>query len=314
VMAAILLLDRLVAPGFFDLDVKAGRLIGSPVDIVNRAVPVGLLALGMAPVIATRGVDLSIGAVMAICGAVMASLVNHGEPWLVALAAALGAGVACGIWNGTLVAVLGIQPFVATLVLMVAGRGLAQLITEGRIVTFVEPHLTAIGGGAWLGLPIPVWILVAMSAGTILLVRLTPLGLFIEAVGANARASRLAGVDAKGVTILAYAMSGLAAGLSGVIVASDIQGADANNAGLWLELDAILAVAVGGGALLGGRFSLSLSVLGALSIQALKTGILLAGLPPEFNLMVMAAVVALVLLIQSPALPWRAARLAERGH
>lgn len=312
VLAAVLMLDRLVAPSFFDLQVTAGRLVGSPVDILNRAAPVGLLALGMAPVIATRGVDLSVGAVMAICGAVMASLANQGQPWFVAVAAALAAGVACGVWNGMLVAGLGIQPFVATLVLMVAGRGLAQLITEGRIITFVDPQLAAIGSGAWLGLPIPVWILLGMTVAAILLVRLTPLGLFLEAVGGNARASRLAGVDARGVTVLAYAMSGLAAGLSGIIAAADIRGADANNAGLWLELDAILAVAVGGGSLLGGRFSLSRAVLAALAIQALKTGILLAGFPPEFNLLVMAAVVSLVLFIQSPALPWRAARLAER--
>jgi simple sugar transport system permease protein len=301
VLAVILALDALVAPTFFHVSVRDGRLFGSLIDVLNRAAPVGILALGMAPVIATRGVDLSVGAIMAIGGAVLAVLVNAGHPWVVALAAALAAGAVCGLWNGVLVAGLGIQPFVATLVLMVAGRGVAQLLTEGRIVTFTEPHLAALGGGAVFGLPIPVVIMLVAAALAIALVRLTPTGLFIEAIGGNPRASRLAGVNATTVAILVYVASGLVAGISGVIVASDIRGADANNAGLWLELDAILAVAVGGGALTGGRFSLSRALIGALAIQALKTGILLAGFPPEFNLVVMAAVVALVLCIQSPA-------------
>ncbi len=309
VLLAILLLDRLAAPSFFDLSIRDGRLIGSLVDILNRAAPVAILALGMAPVIATGGIDLSVGAVMAIAGAVLATLANLALPWPLAVVAALAAGALCGLWNGTLVAALGMQPFVATLVLMVAGRGVAQLITSGRIVTFVEPHLAALGGGAVLGLPIPVLVTAAAAAIAILLYRATPLGLFVEAVGGNRRASRLSGVNATAITVVVYLLSGLSAGVSGAIVAGDIRGADANNAGLWLELDAILAVAIGGGVLTGGRFSLSRAVLGALAIQALKTGVLMAGFPPEFNLVIMAAAVLLVLCIQSPAL-----RLPRRGH
>ena len=311
ILGAILLLDRLVNPSFFNLALTDGRIVGSVVDVVDRAAPVGLLALGMAPVIATRGIDLSVGAVMAIAGAVAAVMVTHGAPWLVAVCGALAAGTACGLWNGVLVAGLRIQPFVATLVLMVAGRGIAQLITAGRIVTFDDPNLAALGGGALLGLPVPVLILAMAVAAALLMFRLTPLGLFTEAVGGNPRASRLAGVNAGAVTMLAYLLSGLAAAVSGVIVAADIRGADANNAGLWLELDAILAVVIGGGLLSGGRFSLSRSVLGALTIQALKTGILLAGFAPELNLVVMAAAVLLVLVIQSIASRPVFARLAE---
>ena len=311
-LGVILLLDRLAAPSFFDLGIHGGRLVGSLVDVLDRAAPVGLLALGMAPVIATGGIDLSVGAVMAIAGAVMAAMIGHGAPWWLAVLGALVAGGACGAWNGLLVAVVGIQPFVATLVLMVAGRGLAQLVTQGRILTFVEPHLAWLGGGAWLGVPTPVVILAAAAVLGVVLVRAAPLGLFIEAVGGSRRASRLAGVKSNGVILSVYLGSGLAAALAGIIVAADISGADANNAGLWSELDAILAVAVGGGSLAGGRFSLTRSVLGALAIQALKTGILLTGLPPEFNLLVMAAAVVLVLCLQSPAIRPFAARLAER--
>lgn len=311
-LVLVLAADRWVSPGFLDLSVKDGRLFGSLVDVLNRGAPVALLALGMSLVIATRGVDLSVGAVMAIAGAVAAVSVQAGHSWVVALALALSAGLACGLWNGFLIAVLDIQPIVATLILMVAGRGAAQLITHGRIVTFVEPHLVAIGGGAWLGLPVPVHIMIAAAALTLLVARRTTLGLFVESIGVNPRASRLAGAPSRAVIFTVYGLCGLMAALAGVIVAADIRGADANNAGLWLELDAILAVVIGGGSLLGGRFSLSLAVVGALALQALKTGILLSGFPPEFNLVVMAAVVALTLVAQSPAAGEVMARLRRR--
>src|SRR5206468_2761531 len=128
-LLVILAVDRAVSPQFFDLRLQDGRLFGSLIDVFNRGAPVALLALGMVLVIATRGIDLSVGAVMAISGATAASLADgHAMP--VVLGAALGVGLVCGLWNGILVAVLGIQPIVATLILMVAGRGIAQLITE----------------------------------------------------------------------------------------------------------------------------------------------------------------------------------------
>ena len=297
----ILMADRLVSPQFFDIRLQDGRQFGSLVDVFNRGAPVALLSLGMVLVIATRGIDLSVGAVMAIAGAIVASLVDsHSVP--VALGAALGVGLLCGLWNGFLVAVLRIQPIVATLILMVAGRGIAQLITEGRIVTFSSPSLAWFGNGSVLGIPAPVAITLGMLLLTLLLVRGTALGVLIEAVGANARASELAGIGTQAITITAYVWCGLCSAVAGVISAADILGADANNSGLWLELDAILAVVVGGTSLFGGRFSLILAVLGALIIQAMNTGILLSGYRPELNLVVKAIVVIAVLLLQSPRL------------
>jgi ribose/xylose/arabinose/galactoside ABC-type transport system permease subunit len=298
---AILAVNWAVSPQFFDLRLQDGRLFGSLVDVFNRGAPVALLALGMVLVIATRGIDLSVGAVMAIAGALAASLADS-QPLPVVLAAALGAGLLCGLWNGLLVAVLGIQPIVATLILMVAGRGIAQLITEGRIVTFTSPELAWFGGGSVLGLPVPVAITLGMLLVTAALVRGTALGLMIEATGGNARASTLAGIGTTAMTIAVYVWCSLCAALAGVIAAADILGADANNAGLWLELDAILAVVIGGNSLFGGRFSLATAVLGALIIQAMNTGILLSGFRPEFNLVVKAVVVLAVLLMQSPRL------------
>lgn len=296
----VLAVDSLVAPHFFQILLQDGRLFGSPIDILNRAAPVALLAIGMTLVIATGGIDLSVGAVMAIAGATAASMTVAGHSLPVVLLAALGAGALAGLWNGILVAVLKIQPFVATLILMVAGRGVAQLITSGQIVTFDSPALSWLGSGSLLLLPTPVIIAVATLLLFWLFTRRTALGMFIEAVGINIRAAKNAGVNTRIVVMLAYVLSGICAAIAGIIVAADIRGADANNAGLWLELDAILAVVIGGGSLMGGRFNLLLSVVGALIIQGMNTGILLSGFPPELNQVVKAVVVLCVLIVQSP--------------
>lgn len=295
----VLAVDSLVAPHFFQVLLQDGRLFGSPIDILNRAAPVALLAIGMTLVIATGGIDLSVGAVMAIAGATAASMTVAGHSLPVVLLAALGAGALAGLWNGILVAVLKIQPFVATLILMVAGRGVAQLITSGQIVTFDSPALSWLGSGSLLLLPTPVIIAVATLLLFWLFTRRTALGMFIEAVGINIRAAKNAGVNTRIVVMLAYVLSGICAAIAGIIVAADIRGADANNAGLWLELDAILAVVIGGGSLMGGRFNLLLSVVGALIIQGMNTGILLSGFPPELNQVVKAVVVLCVLIVQS---------------
>ncbi|MBP1804403.1 ABC transporter permease [Rubellimicrobium aerolatum] len=311
-LLAVLALVSVVFPSFLSVGVSGDRLVGSPIDVLKRGAPVALLAIGMTLVIATRGIDLSVGAVMAICGASAAFAVDRGWGLGAAVPLALAAGLLCGLWNGFLVAVLGIQPIVATLILMVAGRGIAQLITEGQILTFSDPGLAFLGSGALLGLPVPAWLWIGAGIVSALLVRRTALGLLIESVGINLRASRLAGVSATVLLLAVYMISGLCAALAGLIVTGDIRGADANNAGLWLELDAILAVAIGGTSLLGGRFSILASLIGALIIQSINTGILLAGFPPEFNLVIKAALVLLILMLQSPRLSDLARGLASR--
>lgn len=312
-LAIAVIANGLISPSFFQIAVQDGRLFGAPIDVLTRGAPVMLVALGMALVIATRGVDLSVGAVMAIAGAVAAILVNAEAGWGVALAGALGVGLACGLWNGALVTFMGIEPIVATLILMVAGRGVAQLVTQGQIVTFTDGGLIAFGSGTVFGLPAPAVIAGGVLFALLALVRLTAIGLFVEAVGVNPQASRLAGVRLTGVVLGVYVIAAVLAALAGTIAAADIRAADSNNAGLWLELDAILAVVIGGGSLFGGRFSLSRVILGALVLQMLKTGILRGGLPPEFNLVVMAAAVAIVLCIQSPAMATTWARFKRQS-
>ncbi|WP_196260100.1 ABC transporter permease [Pelagibacterium limicola] len=301
-LVALIILITFIFPSFLNLSMVDGRLVGPLVDVAKRSAPVALLAIGMTLVIATKGIDLSVGAIIAICGASAAWAVSAGYGLGPALVIALSAGIACGLWNGVLVSMVGIQPFVATLILMTAGRGIAQLITEGRILTFTDPSFGWIGSGTLFGLPVPVWLWLATGVLMALLLRRTALGMLIEAVGINRRASALSGVNARVLLIAVYAASGFCAALAGLVVTADIRGADANNAGLWLELDAILAVVIGGNSLLGGRFSIAASVIGALIIQTINAGILLGGFPPEYNLVIKAALVVVILVLQSPNL------------
>jgi simple sugar transport system permease protein len=276
-----------------------GRLYGSLIDVLYRGTPIALVALGMAVVIGAKGIDLSVGAVVAIVGAVMTNLIHRDMSPPLILALTLGAGLLCGLWNGFLVAILEIQPIIATLILMVAGRGIALLIDEGLIVTFRSDFFSAISTGEFL--TVPSRIIVAAGAFGLLwlLLRRTALGLFIESVGGNAAAADLTGVDARLVKIGAYALSGLCSGVAGMLICADIRGSDSNNAGLFMELDAILAVVIGGGSLAGGRFYLGLTIIGVLVIQGLTTSILVSGLPPQYNMIVKGAVVLVVLLLQS---------------
>jgi ribose/xylose/arabinose/galactoside ABC-type transport system permease subunit len=285
---------------FFRLQLRDGHLYGSLIDILNRAAPILLTGLGMTVVIATGGVDLSVGAIVAIAGSVAAMLLTSGSSVTLAVAAALAVSLVAGLWNGLLVAG-GVQPIVATLVLMVAGRGIAQLLTGGQIPTLesVAPDFGYIGGGWLCGLPFSLTLVAIVAAGLAVLTRGTALGLFIETVGANESASRYAGVSARRIKLFVYAVSGLCAGVAGLIVASNIQAADANNAGMYLELDAILAAVIGGTSLAGGRFSLPGAIVGALVIQTLNVTILRLPIAVDYNLVIKAAVVIAVCLLQS---------------
>ena len=309
-LAAVLLFNLAATPGFFALEFRDGRLFGSLVDIVNRAAPVVLLSLGMTLVVATGGVDLSVGAVMAIAGSVAAGLLSRPTGFLLnqlpvhsvigIVAVSLLIAMVCGMFNGALVGFFKIQPIVATLILMVAGRGVAMLLTDGQIITFTNPQFSAIGSGASLSLPNPIWISLVAAALVATLTRTTAFGLFVEAVGDNPRAAEGVGIDSRTIKLAIYAISGVCAGIAGLIGAADIRAADANNAGLYLELDALLAVAIGGTSMAGGRFSLAGSILGAILMQAVTTTILTRGVQPEMTLILKALIVVGVCLAQSP--------------
>ncbi|GGL13483.1 sugar ABC transporter permease [Sphaerisporangium melleum] len=307
VLAALLLVNVVFTNGFLNVQMKDGHLYGSLIDIVRFGAPLILVALGMTLVIATGGIDLSVGSVVAIAGALACLRIsllgdqNSVGGVLGAIGLALALSLVLGLWNGVLVTAAGIQPIIATLILMVAGRGLAQLITDGQIITINSSPYKLIGGGYWLTLPFGIIIVAAVLALAAFLTRRLALGLLIESVGGNAKASRLAGISARGVLLTVYAFCGLCAGIAGLMISSNVSSADGNNAGLWIELDAILAVVIGGTSLAGGRFSLGGTVLGALVIQTLTTTIYSIGVPPETTLLFKALVVTIVCLLQSPA-------------
>lgn len=299
---------------FLHLSFAQGAPAGALVDVLNRGAPVIMLALGMALVIATRGVDLAVGSVMALSGAVAAQLVVAGHSAWIAIAVALLAALACGAWNGALVALLGIQPIVATLILMVAGRGLAQMVTDGQIVTFHDATLEFLGNGRPRFLPLPSPFLLAMLlfGATWLATRKTALGLFVEAAGGNPLAARYAGVPSRAIVVVTYVFSGLCAGCAGLAAAGSIKAADPTHAGLFLELDAIFAVVVGGTALSGGRFALGGAVVGALLIQTLTTTLYARDVSSDVAPLPKALVIVAVALLQSSELRARVLRRLGR--
>jgi simple sugar transport system permease protein len=308
VLVVLLLGNVVFTHGFLAIHVRQGHLYGSLIDILLFGAPLILVSLGMTVVIATGGVDLSVGATVAISGALACYLISEGHGLTVSIGAAVIASLLLGAWNGLLVTRLGIQPIIATLILMVAGRGVAQLITGGQIITINDQDYKMIGGGYWLGLPFAIILVAIALAATVLLTRRTALGMLLESVGGNAEASRLVGIRAAGLIVLAYAFCGLCAGIAGLMISSNTLSADGNHAGLWIELDAILAVVLGGTALTGGRFSLAGTVVGALIIQTLDTTIYTAGIPPRTTLVFEAVVVTIVCLLQSPAFRAKFAR------
>lgn len=303
----IIAANRIVSPNFFAIHEVNGRLIGGTINILDAASAFILLATGMTLVIATKGIDLSVGAVVAISSAVAVVLIKRYErgadsifytPGFV-IAIAIGAGALCGLWNGILVAFFNIQPIIATLILMISGRGIAQMITDGQSPTHTNETLSFIGQGVIFGIPFPIYLSLAVLLAFYLLVRRTAIGLLIESVGINARASYYSGVNARLVKLLVYVISGMCAALAGLIISGEIRSADPHTAGLWSELDAILAVVIGGTSLNGGRFNLAMSAVGVLILRSLLNALYVSKLHPTANLLVEAIVVMLVLLLQS---------------
>jgi galactofuranose transport system permease protein len=298
-LAALILLNVLKTPGFLSVTLLEGHLYGTPVDLFTQGSRTMLLALGMTLVIATGGVDLSVGSIVAIAGAACAILLRDGHGLALTIVAALGIGLAAGAVNGALVARLGIQPIVATLILMVAGRGIAQLFVGGQVVFITNKSFEFLANGFVLGLPVAPLQVGAAYLATHFFLRRTATGLFVEAVGDNETASRFAGLPAARIKALAYVFSGACAGFTGVLAAANVRAGDAYRLGENAELDAIFAVVVGGTALTGGRFSILGSFLGALLIQTLTTTMYNLGVPPAVAPVPKALLIIGVSLLQS---------------
>jgi simple sugar transport system permease protein len=306
-LLSLVVVNTIARPQFARITVRDGQLYGALIDILRNSAPLMLVSLGMTVVIATRGIDLSVGAVMAVAGAVALTIIdgaadpNNFGTVAVAVLVAISISLVLGAWNGFLVSVVGIQPIIATLVLMLAGRGAALLVTDGFITTVNSTPFQFISSGYVL-LPFAFFISVAAITAISLIERRTALGVLTEAVGINPEASRLAGVRSRRIIWWAYAASGVLAGIAGIIYASNIRAADANAAGQFIELYAILAVVLGGTSLMGGKFTIAGSVVGVLIIQTLNSTILFLGVPPAQSPVFFAVVVILVVMIQSPRL------------
>jgi simple sugar transport system permease protein len=302
-LGLLLLFNAIVDPAFFEIGARDGHLHGPLITVLRLAVKVMFLALGMTLVIATGGVDLSVGSVAAMVGALVAHLAAEGA-WSVPALLICGGGLALavGLFNGTLVAIAGLQPIVATLILMVLGRGVALNITGGNPISVSDPFLLSLGRGFFLGLPGSLWLVALAFSGTALACRRTAIGLFVEAVGDNETASRFCGVPARAVKLFVYAFSSLCAALAALVTIGDVGRVEPDRLGQLLELDAITAVVVGGTVLTGGRFSLAGSILGAVLIQALTTTLIRQGMPADLAPVPKALVILIVCLLQADKL------------
>ncbi len=330
----ILIFDAVVEPSFFKIGiiedpVYGKHLYGNMVDIFNNGAPLMLVSIGMTLVIATGGIDLSVGAVIAISAAIGAVLINPAlgnklitndiltrnatnTPLPIIVLIDLAAGTLLGLWNGLLVTKAKISPLVATLILMVAGRGIAQLITNGQIMTIYYTPYFWFGNGYILGLPVSICIVAVVLLLAWVLVRKTAIGLFIESVGINAKSTYFSGVNEQNVKLLAYVFCGLCGAIAGLILSSYVHSADGNNNGLNYELDAILAVVMGGTSLMGGRFSLLASVIGAVVIWTFTVTVYSLGVPANALLAAKAVLVMAVILLYSNYSRSLMSRLFER--
>lgn len=320
ILLAIIVFNGIITGGsFFQMKIVDGHLYGRVIDIIRNGSKLMILAAGMTMVLATGGTDISVGSVMAISGAVACSIISGslfpavGGSVAVAICAAVAAGVLCGLWNGFLVAKIKIQPIVATMILMVAGRGIAQLITSGKIITVNSGAYYFINGGYILGLPFPVFIVLFVVIILILFTKKTAFGLFLESTGCNSLASKFAGIHVDRIKLLVYTCCGTLAAVAGLIESAGIKGADCNNAGLMIEMDAILAVAIGGTSLNGGRFSIPASIAGALIIQSITTTVYALGIAPEITQVVKAVLVVIICLFQSKEFGEQIENLLHKG-
>jgi ribose/xylose/arabinose/galactoside ABC-type transport system permease subunit len=260
-----------------------------------QVAPVVIVALGMALVIGTEGIDLSVGSVMALAAALIPLYLGYGLAG--AIMVSLLAGVAVGLINGVLVARVGLQPIVATLALFVGGRGLAVVISKGKLEDVRNPGLIRLGSGDLLGIPILVWIAAALVLVVAFLVRRTVFGRRLLAIGGNRPATELAGLPVKRVLITVYVLCSVLASIAGLLSVARIQSSDASAVGLLIELSAITAVVVGGTPLTGGRVRVFGTVAGALLMQLVIATMIKHNLPPSTTEMAQAVIILIAVYV-----------------
>jgi len=312
-LVALLLYNAVFTPHFALVGLQNDRLYGSLIDILKNGSRVALLAVGMTLVIAGGGIDLSVGSVAALTGTAAALLLSKGgASWLTACAGSLGLALTFGLLNGLLVVKLKLQPIIATLVTLVLARGLAQTLSQDQSVSFNSSWISSVFNGQLLAVPMPIWIAGFVMAVVTACLRLTAGGMYLSAVGVNASAARLCGIRVGAIRTLVYASASVCAGITGLVIASDVKNADPNSLGMYLELDAILAVAIGGTSLTGGRPHVIGAVIGALLMQTITVMLQMRGVQTDATLILKAAATLGVCLLQSPAIGAGVRRLLEQ--
>lgn len=298
---ALIIFNIAVTPNFLSLQTLNVNL--------TQVATIVIVATGMTLVIATGGIDLSVGSLMAISGA-LAPMIFMGQFWpvdnmalAVTLAFIIPVVVASlfGLFNGLLVTRFSIQPIIATLVLFIAGRGIAQVMTNGNLQVFKNEGFQFIAMGRIAGIPAQVVLMIVLALLAWAMIRYTVIGRQIIAVGGNEKAARLTGIPVKRVKLFVYMVSGALAGIAGLVVVARNSASDANLVGLGMELDAIAAVAVGGTLLTGGRANIVGTVLGAFVIQLVRYTLLANGVPDAAALIVKAGLIVLAVFIQQRA-------------
>jgi len=255
-----------------------------------------ILALGMTVVILKGGIDLSVGSLLALAGALAAGFALSGFPPPLAMGLGVGIAVALGTLQGLLVAYAGLPPFIVTLAGLTAFRGLTLVYTDGRPITGLPDPFLFLGNGTLLGIPVPVMVMLSFLLLTHLLLQNTALGRYLYAIGGNEEAARLSGVPVARIKVFAYAYSGLAAGLAALVLTGRLNSAQPT-AGTGFELDAIAAAVVGGTSLAGGRGTAWGTFLGALIIGVLNNGMNLLNVSSFYQLIAKGAVIVLALLV-----------------
>lgn len=283
------------------------RALNSAMNVnLTQVATIVIVGVGMTMVIATAGIDLSVGAIMAIAGQIaplifmgpIAARFGIGVANTLAIIVPLIAAAAVGMFNGFMITRLKFQPIIATLVVYIGGRGIAQVLTNGYLQFFKNPDFQYIALGRPLGIPTQVYIMFAVVILANLLMRRTSFGQYVLAIGGNEKAAALAGVPVNRVKTVVYVISGFLAGIAGLIVVAINSASDANLNGLNMELDAIAAVAVGGTPLSGGIATIWGTLLGALFIQLARFTLISIGVPYEFALVVNAAIILTAVYLQ----------------
>jgi ribose/xylose/arabinose/galactoside ABC-type transport system permease subunit len=290
-LVLLLVVNSVFTPNFFD--------VNNFRNILLQVAPTVLVAVGMTLVIATGGIDLSVGSVMAIASAVAATSLDAGAGLAVLLA--LCAATLTGAFSGALITGFRIQPIIVTLAVLISGRGVAQVLSNGgQLVPFSNEAFEYLGKGVALGVPVQVLVMALALALAIFAMKATPFGRYVVAVGGNEAAARLAGVRVHRTKIMVYALSGLLAGLAGLIETARLGASDAQKVGLNIELDAIAATVVGGTPLTGGRATVLGTLVGALIMQVITTGFVMNGISYAWSLVIKAAIIIVAVYVQRP--------------